>query len=157
MCRTSSGVLIVLSAWRTRIRMFWSLLAFMVVSFAAGFYQPIAASVRNWSERHKDRRVRCAAFPKVRSFAHRFETRCLAQTGIQPPTICLRSLPTYNTQKVSDSKSDPCALLDARAYPTSRASAASLIGSRPFKHNVLTGSAALVRQRQLELQSPTMN
>src|SRR6266404_3307028 len=53
--------------------MFWSLLAFMVASFAAGFYQPIAASVQDWGERRKNRRVARAAFPKLRSFAHRFE------------------------------------------------------------------------------------
>jgi hypothetical protein len=52
---------------------FWSLLTFMVISFAAGFYHPIAASIRNWSERGEDRRTARAAFPKLRSFAHRFE------------------------------------------------------------------------------------
>src|SRR5260221_8798764 len=53
--------------------MFWSLLAFMCVSFAAGFYHPAAAMLHNWRERREDRRVARAAFPKLRSFAHRFE------------------------------------------------------------------------------------
>src|SRR5712692_4387878 len=53
--------------------MFWSLLAFMCVSFAAGFYHPTVAMLHNWRERREDRRVARAAFPKLRSFAHRFE------------------------------------------------------------------------------------
>src|SRR5258708_31407619 len=51
--------------------MFWSLLAFMVVSFAAGFYQPIAASVQDLGERRKNPRVAPAAFSKLRGFAPR--------------------------------------------------------------------------------------
>lgn len=53
--------------------MFWSLLAFMVVSFAAGFYHPITAWVRLWRERREDRRVARKAFPELRRFVHRFE------------------------------------------------------------------------------------
>src|SRR5258708_37918757 len=53
--------------------MFWSLLAFTVVSFAAGFYRPIAAWVQLRRERREDRRVARQAFPELRKFVHRFE------------------------------------------------------------------------------------
>lgn len=35
--------------------------------------------------------------------------------GIRPPAICLKSLPICSTQRESDSKSDPCALLDLQS------------------------------------------
>jgi hypothetical protein len=53
--------------------MFWSLLAVMVVSFAAGFYHPIAVWLQLRRERREDRRVARKAFPELRKFVHRFE------------------------------------------------------------------------------------
>jgi hypothetical protein len=53
--------------------MFWALLVFGFISFSAGFYEPTVAKFRYWRERREDRRVARAAFPKLRSFAHRFE------------------------------------------------------------------------------------
>jgi hypothetical protein len=53
--------------------MFWALLVFGFISFSAGFYDPTVAKLRYWRERREDRRVARAAFPKLRSFAHRFE------------------------------------------------------------------------------------
>jgi hypothetical protein len=53
--------------------MFWALLLFGFISFSAGFYDPAVGKLRYWSDRRKDRRVARAAFPKLRSFAHRFE------------------------------------------------------------------------------------
>lgn len=62
-------------------RGFWAVLAFMFVSFAAGFYQPIAAVWRYWSERREDRRVARKALPELRKFVHRFEQFIDGQTS----------------------------------------------------------------------------
>src|SRR5258708_38029451 len=51
--------------------MFWSLLAFMCVSFAAGVFHPAAAMLHNWRGRRGGRRGAPAAFSKMRGFAHR--------------------------------------------------------------------------------------
>src|SRR5260221_85051 len=60
---------------------FWALLAFMFVSFAAGFYHPMTAMFRSWHERREDRRVARKALPELRKFVHRFEEFIDSQTS----------------------------------------------------------------------------
>src|SRR5260370_4507797 len=45
--------------------MFWSLLAFMVVSFAAGVYHPLTPRGRPLRRRRADRRGVCRTFPAL--------------------------------------------------------------------------------------------
>src|SRR6266581_1013715 len=54
--------------------------------------------------------MRLSVFPgwqRIPGFTRRRFTRCLARTGIQQRTICLRSSPICSTRKVCASKSDP--------------------------------------------------
>jgi hypothetical protein len=87
----SLAVLASIFALNNHSRITILLVVLACVSFAAGLYRPLNASLRRWRTRRAVEAIAKSAFPEMRKFVRRFEASLTAAKAIHCTTSCNRT------------------------------------------------------------------